>query len=224
MSLLGNATLANISTPYYSGGGGGGGATSSFTVVNASSLTVSTIAGVSGLGPYFSDGLEIGAAGEISFEGGLGVMTGVSSINGAAYPPPAAAASLSTPLVTATVGSVPVFLSQAPFATAVGQWYTAQMSITDIGFFGTMGADDSYTIAAGSPAGYTPLALLDCPRLSTLRGFGAGGGSGSIGLSVSGPLESFSTFADFIVIPNNVVSVSSLMSTAFRGWLTPLDA
>lgn len=208
--------VSSLYAPYTASGGGGGGG----PAVTTSSLVVSSITGVASEGPYFTNGLEIGAAGELSFEGGLGVVIGISSINSAPYPPAGLYAPLSTPLITATIGSVPLAITQAPFPTKVGSWYQVQMEIDDMSFTGTMGANDSLTIEAGSPAGTNALALLDLPRLSTLKG----GGAASIGLACVGPIESLSTFVDIIATPNTGIGTSTFMTTAFRAWLTPLTS
>lgn len=112
MSLLDNGTKANPSVLYYSGGGGGGGGG---VTVTTSSLTVSSISGLAGgqiemntlvqissiggaLGPnsltVVQNGFEFLTGGEarfnadgvISFQDNLGQITGVSTINGVAYP------------------------------------------------------------------------------------------------------------------------------------------
>ena len=215
-ALLGNGTLANLNAPYYSGGGGGG--TSTFTTASASSFTVSSITGTGSLGPYFTNGLEIGAAGEISFEGGLGVMVGVSSINGAAYPPSAAAA-IST--ITTSGGSIGANqlanLNPVPLTTTLNKWYQASLEITDMTFTTVPAATDCFTISIEDATSQTNLGTFNMSQVSTNRGVLT-----ECGFSVSGPYEALSTNAYF-TYKSNTGAASTFIVTGGTGWLQPLN-
>lgn len=110
--LLGNGTLANLNTPYYSGGGGGGGGpnlvvstiTSDSAVVSSITAApgnngLSLVGDVNGIlldgaaGGVFINGagLFFPTASAVDFQATNGAITGLSSVNGAAYPPAAPA-------------------------------------------------------------------------------------------------------------------------------------
>jgi hypothetical protein len=221
----------SLYAPYTTTSGGGG---SSTINVVASTLTVSSILGGGpGQTLEFPNGfqmpvgasIQLGGGGgpDINFTANDGEITGLSTINGAAYPPPAAATAVSTLLASVFVGDAPQSLTPSSgVSTLEGKWYNVSVGISDLGFSG-LSADDSITIVAGSPAGQTGLAVLDLPRLSTLRGAGAGGGAGSVGIIASGVVESFSTFLEFTAIPNTGTTASTFISTDYAGWVKQYD-
>ena len=208
--------VSSLYAPYTASGGGGGGGGS---VIVASTLTISSITGVSGLGPYFTNGLEIGAAGELSLEGGLGVMVGVSSINGAAYPPPAAAAAIST--ITTGGGSIGADqlanLNPVALTTTLNKWYMASLEITDMTFVTQPAATDCFNIRIEDATGQTNLGTFNMAQVSTNRGI-----VGDMGFSVSGPYEALSTNAYF-TYKSNTGAASTFLVTGGTGWLQPLN-
>ena len=152
MSLLDNQTKVNVGTAFY-GTGGGGGSVSTFNTLSASTLTVSDVYGPGGVNdPFTADGgINVGGIGlsmgdnPIAFGAGSpgivwsandGIMTGVSSINGSAYPPAAAlqvqsVAMLNTGIATLPQNSEggPVPITE-PFSTIVGKMYQASIKVT----------------------------------------------------------------------------------------------
>ena len=150
--ILDNGTKANDTIAYYSGGGGSGGSGS----LVASTLTVSSINGL--LGPSGSvtfDGPLLmtnggiamnldsiiwaaGAPGDtLAWNGNDGQIAGVSTINGAPYPPAAAGLSVQSVSMLNTGVAIlpqnseggPVPITQ-PFSTIVGKLYQASIKVT----------------------------------------------------------------------------------------------
>ena len=236
MSLLGNGTLANQDIAYYSGGGGGGGGGGpviSTVTVTASTLTVSSIVGGGpGQSLSFPNGLEMptGAAivlagggapsaGDIEFPGNNGQLVGVSTINGAAYPPAGGAASLST--VTASllqIGQGQSFnINPVALNVTNGKWYLASLQLTDVGFSGIPNATDAFSISIEDATSQTNLGTYNMAQLSTNRGI-----LNEDGFSVAGPYEALSTNAYFKILTNTGAPSTTLV-TGGIGWLTPLN-
>ncbi len=131
MSLLDNMTKANLTTPYYSGGGGGGpvGPNLVVSTIVADGATVSSLSAVAGAISVPSDinftaattlGFVVGGGSpDIEFAAANGEITGVSTINGVAYPPPAPANSGMSAFTPLNVGNnyVPAGGATTPLAS-----------------------------------------------------------------------------------------------------------
>lgn len=227
--LLGNGTLANLNTAYYSGGGGGGG--SSTINVVASTLTVSSIAG-GGAGQTldFPNGFILPAGASIQLDGGggpdieftntNGTITGLSSINGAAYPPPSgAAAAVSTPLTTKWIGAGgsggPQALNSFLPSTTVGKWYTVSLGVSDWAFSaGTIAPGDHIAILGDT----TVLGTLDLVQASTLKGAGQ-----PYGQTFSGPVVAGASGLQISAYSNTSCAVSTFLTCDFAGWVQGLN-
>ena len=146
------------------GGGGGGGGSGAFSTVTASTLIVADIYGLGGVNdPFTADGgihvggigldmadnpIQIGAGNPgIIWTANDGIMTGVSSINGSAYPPVTPPSTgmcfqLGTngtvTLLGGTGGATQVFTPA--FTTVVDDYYRASMCLV-------------YNTLSGTPAG-----------------------------------------------------------------------
>lgn len=173
MSLLVNQTTISPGNFFYSSGGGGGGGGGSSTITQ---LYTSSISGIAGLGSgYISvtdrmDTQQINVTGEVNlltdslnFSGGVpggniiqfglsqGEITGLSSINGAAYPPvsppspvgvcyqmnPPSGPGASFTITGGTGGTTQA--ASDPWTSVVGQYYRATITF-------------SYTVSSGTPA------------------------------------------------------------------------
>lgn len=220
----------SLYAPYTASGGGGGGG----PAVVASTLTVSTILGGGpGQSLDFPNGfvlpvganMELGgapvatAAGDIDFTNNNGTITGLSTINGVAYPPAGAAASISTTTTSGGYfGSAPLNLNAAPMTVTPNKWYTAQLEITDYSFTPQPNATDNWNISVADQTGYSYLGTFNLAQLSTFKGT-----NNSRGFCVSGPYEAISTTANFVYTPDSNVSCSTFIVTGGRGWLSPLN-
>jgi hypothetical protein len=117
------------------------------------------------------------AEGEIQFSDNLGVMTGVSTINGSAYPPTGALTVATAPLINAgsiilpensVGGPVPI---TANFATVAGRLYQASIKVTDeeLSPAGAPAASDHYSFVDGA-AGVAATRLYS--EISSIRAGG----------------------------------------------------
>lgn len=230
VSLLGNGTLANISTPYYSGGGGGGGGpVVSTIVVNASTLSVSSItASGPGQSLNFPNGFEMplgasvaftagsGAGGvpDIEWTGNNGQISGVSTINGVAYPP-AGAAAISTNATNVWVAtSTAVTFTPIGASVTNGKFYNVSLNVLDIGApVGTIAAKDYIKIYAAD----TDLVTLNLAQLSTTKG------AGDAGFTVSGVVEATSNSLQFFGQTNAGCLASTFVTTGPLAWAIPLN-
>lgn len=234
MSLLGNGTLANQGLPYYGGGGGGGGGGGSTVTVTASTLTVSTILGGGpGQSLAFPNGFElpVGAnivsagggapsTGDIDFPNNNGQIVGVSTINGAPYPPGGGGA-VSSVTASVHVGTAPTVFTPLGMTVQANRYYLCSANILDIGITsGTLTPGDSITIVAGSDAGTNAIGTIDLVQASTMRGRLGGGGAGSAAFTPTGQVESLSTTMTFTAIPNSTMVCSTFLSMA--GWANAL--
>jgi hypothetical protein len=232
MSLLGSATLANIDTPYYSGGGGGA-ATSTFVTASISTLNVSSIIGngpggaleLSAPGAIFLNAgsgaaVELTSAGRIDFGDSLGRLTGVSSINGAAYPPPGAAASVSTSALSAvTIGDAPAVLNNnfSPGLTA-GQSYMGSIVLdsASISVIGQPNEGDHVAVYANTTAAGT----IDLVSLSSMKGKGQ-----PLGFSYTTPFTAISGAGglQFVAYCNAGSAASTILGSDYGAvWATPM--
>ena len=222
MSLLETGTKANPNVAYYSGGGGGGGG----PVVVASTLTVSSILGGGpGQTLEFPNGFvlpagasaQLGGGGgpDIDFTASNGAITGLSSINGAAYPPPGASPNISTPLTSKyiTPGG-PQTLSPV-FSTTLNAWYNCSLGISDWAITaGTIAPGDHVAILADT----TVLGTIDLVQASTLKGAGQ-----PYGMVMSGPVKAAASGSQFLAYPNAGCAVSTFLTLDFAGWVSPLQ-
>ena len=238
MSLLGNATLANIDKPYYSGGGGGGGGpnlvvstiTSDSAVVSSITAApgnnglslVGDVAGIlmdGGSGGVFitGPGLFFPDNGDIDFQLNNGEITGLSSINGAAYPPPGAAAPVSTIVGSATIGSVPVHLVPAGPTLSTGKGYMFNV-VLDAPTNGVIGAP-----SVGDHVGFvlpdtsTPF-TIDLVQLSTMKAAGQ-----PLGFSFAAPFVAGAGAFNVSAYCNAGATASTLIGASGVSWLTPLN-
>ena len=224
MSLLETGTKANQNVAYYSGGGGGGGG----PVVVASTLTVSSIAG-GGPGQTldFPNGFQLpaganielagapgpSAAGDIDFTNNNGTITGLSTINGVAYPPSGGAVStLMTSRFAPQGGVGPVLLASTP--TTASKWYNVAFNITDITAPVGIAPGDHVGILADT----TVLAYFDLVQVSTCKALGQ-----PIGYSVNGPAVAAGTSMTIGAQTTAACAVSSFIACDFAGWITPLN-
>ena len=226
MSLLDNYTKANKSVAYYSGGGGG----SVGPVISTSELFVSSIvSAVPGSAPTapnginFTGGSLISAGGggpDIEFSGNNGTITGLSSINGSAYPPAGASANISTNTTTGGYFGVntSISLTQAPFAVTPGKWYMASLEVSDIAFVTDPGSDSCFVLEADDGADTTYLGTYSMATLSTFRNTSLS----TLGFCVSGPYEAQSTSMN-INYRANSTAPSTFVVTSGRAWLQPLN-
>lgn len=230
MSLLGNATLANIDKPYYSGGGGGGGGSvSTFVTADISTLAVSSITSiVPGGAPDVPNGLDFpagagavftagGGGPDIEFTANNGAITGLSSINGAAYPPPGAAAPVSTIVGSATIGSVPVNLVPAGPTLSTGKCYMFNV-VLDAPTNGVIGAP-----SVGDHVGFvlpdTSIPFtIDLVQLSTMKAAGQ-----PLGFSFAAPFVAGAGAFNVSAYCNAGATASTLMGASGVSWLTPLN-
>ena len=223
--LLGNGTLANLNTPYYSGGGGGG---STINVV-ASTLTVSSILGGGpGQTLEFPNGfvLPAGASAQLGGGGGPdidfvstnGTITGLSSINGVAFNPAALQTNISVATTTGGYfGSAPVNFNPILATLSSGKWYNVSMEITDMTFVTQPNATDSFLISFADGVNETKLGVYNMSQFSTARGL-----IGDAGFSVSGPHEAQSTIGAF-QYKSYAGAPSTFIVTGNRGWISPLN-
>lgn len=160
--LLTHNGSQGLYAPYTASGGGGGGTVSTFSDLYASSLSVAHVYGAGGVNdPFTADGginvggiglsmgdnpIQIGAGNPgIVWSANDGVMTGVSSINGSAYPPAATGGgcfqlgSVGNVNLTGGTGGG-VTSCTATFTTVVGDYYRASICFV-------------YTPVSGSPSG-----------------------------------------------------------------------
>lgn len=233
LTLLDNQTRASPGTFFPQlGGGGGGSNVSTFVTADVSTLAVSSIATlVVGQAPNVPNGLDFPGGANISFVAGgggpdiqfsanNGAITGLSSINGAVYPPPSAPLSISTFTTSGVSGgqgeSLP--LNGVPFNTAVGKWYSAQIEITDMTFLAPgPSANDCFGVSIEDATSQTNLGTFNMAQVSTNRG-----ALGDLGFSLCGPFESLSTNAYF-VFKQSSNSCSTFTVTGGTGWLTLLN-
>ena len=162
-STFASASISSLTVSSINGAAPGG---ASGPAVTTSSLTVSSISGLAGgqiemntlvqissiggaLGPGGQTAVQNGlqfltgsaatfnADGEIIFSDSLGVMTGVSSINGSAYPPAGALTVQTAPLANGGAIVLPENSVGGPiaitglFATTAGKLYQASVKVTD---------------------------------------------------------------------------------------------
>ena len=219
-SILDNATKATPGVPYYSGGGGGG------PTVTTSNLTVSSITGANSQSVVVTNGLSMaggaqltfsagGGIPDIRFSGSNGTLTGVSTINGAAYPPPGAT-NISTPLTSKYIAPVggPQTLSPA-FSTILDGWYNASLGISDWSITaGTITPGDHVAVLADT----TVLGTLDLVQISTLKGRGQ-----PYGMVMSGPFKAAASGSQFLAYTNVGCAVSTFLTLDFAGWVSPLQ-
>lgn len=217
--------IDSLYAPYTGGGGGGG--TSTINVV-ASTLTVSSIlGGGAGQNLDFPNGFTLPAgasivlagapgptaAGDIDFTNNNGTITGLSSINGAAYPP-AGATNLSTPLQTKYItpgGPQPI---SPVFSTTLGAWYNASLGISDWAFSGTIADGDHLAVLMDT----TVLGTIDMVQASTIKGKGQ-----PYGMVMSGPVKAAASGSQFLAYPNAACAVSTFLTLDFAGWVSPLQ-
>jgi len=234
MSLLGSATLANISTPYYSGGGGGGGPVGpvvSTIVVNASTLAVSSItASGPGQSLNFPNGFEMPvgagiviagggapASGDIEFSNSNGQLVGVSTINGAPYPPAGGAASVSS-ITTGGVAVGSALQALGPGApTTAGKWYNASIKIDSATapLLSTITPGDRCSILADT----TVLGTIDMVAWSTTKGIA----TNPNGVAFTGAALAAGANMQFFGLMNSGATCPLFVVTDGVGWLTPLN-
>lgn len=210
----------SLYAPYTGGGGGGGGG----ATVTTSSLTVSSITGAASQSVVITNGLELAAGAQLTFPagGGLpdisftannGAMTGVSSINGAAYPP-AGATNLSTPLTSKYItpgGPQPI---SPVFSTTLNAWYNCSLGISDWALTGQPVAGDHVAVLADT----TVLGTIDLVQASTLKGAGQ-----PYGMLMSGPVKAAASGSQFLAYPNAGCAISTFLTLDFAGWVSPLQ-
>lgn len=225
MSLLQNATYSAPGAPLYGSGGGGG---SLGPVASTTQLFVSSIGSATGGEPSFPNGLAFtggslitagGGGPDIEFSGNNGTITGLSSINGSAYPPAGASANIST--FTTSGGYFPggasVALNAVPAAVTPNKWYLASLEITDMTFVAPPNATDAFNVTINDGATNANLGTFNMAQLSTNRGI-----TGDLGFSMTGPYEALSTSATF-TYSANAGAPSTFIVTSGRGWLVPLN-
>ena len=237
--LLGNGTLANLNTAYYSGGGGGGGGpnlvVSTITSDTAAVSSITAIGGGGGLnlvgdstginldggsGGVFVNGpgLFFPDEGNLAFQSNNGEITGLSSINGAAYPPPGAAAPVST-IVNggATIGSVPVNLVPAGPTLSTGKCYMFNVSLD---------SPSNAVIGAPSVGDHVGFVLpdtsvpftIDLVQLSTIRAAGQ-----PFGFSFAAPFVAGAGAFNFSAYCNANATASTFVGASGPAWITPLN-
>lgn len=231
MALVPCQTNANPSLSLLGGGGGGSpGSNITVSTVTTQVMNVSSIVGndggeltIKGANGIFIDtnpglGILFPVAGAIDFQDNKGVMTGVSSINNAPYPPAGASlGTVSTITATVHVGNAPQTFTPLPMTVQQNKYYMCSANILDFAITsGTLQNGDSLTVYAGSPAGQDAIGVYDLVQLSTMRGRGLGGGLGSVPLTPCGQVESLSTTMEFSLVPNSNINVSTFVSMA--GW------
>jgi len=228
-SILDNGTKATPGVPYYSGGGGGGGGGSGTNVSSVtsatSSLTVSSITGANSLPVIVTNGLSMAGGAQLQFiaGGGLpdiafaannGALTGVSSINGASYPP-SGAVNISTPLTSKYIAPDVGPQSISPsFSTILNGWYNGSLGISDWALTGQPNVGDHVAVLADT----TVLGTLDLVQASTLKGKGQ-----PYGMVMSGPFKAAASGSQFLAYTNVGCAVSTFLTFDFAGWVSPLQ-
>lgn len=216
---------ASLYAPYTSGGGGGGGG----PVVVASTLTVSSILGGGpGQTLEFPNGFvlpggataQLGGGGgpDIAFVSSNGAITGLSSINGVAYPPPGAQENISVATTTGGYfGDAPVNINPVLAALSVGKWYNVSVELKSVTFVTQPNATDCFLVSFSDGFGETTLGTYNMSQLSTQRGL-----IGDAGFSVCGPHEAQSTIGAF-QYKSFVGAPSTFIVTGNTGWISPLN-
>ena len=235
-AVLGNGTLANLNAPYYSGGGGGGG-TSTFVVATTNVLNVSSIQGnggsgveinggatgitLSGAGGTFvsAPGLFFPVNGTLDFQDNNGALTGVSSINGAVYPPAGGAGAAISTLISGgtNVGSAPQNLVPTGPTLSTGKVYL---------FSATFDSPSQNVIGAPNSGDHMSFVMPDTtiPFTLDLTQFAAQKAKGQpLGFSFSAPFVAGAGAFQLTAYCNAASGASTFVGASSPGWIIPLN-
>lgn len=225
--------VSSLYAPYFAsgGGGGGGGSAISTVVLTASTLNVSSIIGngpggaleLNAPGAIFLNAgagaaVELTSDGRIDFGDSLGRLTGVSSINGAAYPPPGAAAAVSSVVnASVTVGSAPIALGPGIGGLTGGDWYLGMLNLDSatIDVVGAPTQGDHVGILANT----TLIGNIDLVQLSSIKG-----GGQPFAYSFAAPFTAIAGTNQFLAYCNAGATASTILGSASGvGWMMPLQ-
>ena len=247
-ALLGNGTLANPNTAYYSGGGGASVSTfitASVSTLSVSSITaqgggtiymptevsISSLAGPNAGGTLVQNGLEFvdgaqilfdaasSASAMINFSGNDGIITGVSSINGAAYPPAGGAGAAISTIITGglTVGSAAVNLVPTGPTLSTGKYYL---------FTATFDSPTNNVIGAPTAGDHAGFVLPDTtiPYTLDLTELAAQKAKGQpLGFSFAAPFVAGAGAFQLTAYCNAAATASTFVGASSPGWIIPLN-
>lgn len=227
-STFASASISSLTVSSINGGSPGGG---SGPVLTVSTLNVSSILGNGPGGAlelnapgaiYLNAGagaaVELATAGRIDFGDSLGRLTGVSSINGAAYPPPGAAAAVSSVVnASVTVGSALTALGPGVTGLTGGEWYLGMLNL-DSATIDVIGAPTEGD-HAGILFNTTQVGVIDLVQLSSIKGRGQ-----PYSYSFTAPFTTIAGANQFLAYCNATATASTILgSDSGVGWMMPLQ-
>jgi hypothetical protein len=204
---------------------------STFVTASISTLAVSSIATlVPGASPEVPNGLGFpagagiimagGGGPDIEFSNSDGAITGLSSINGAAYPPAAAGAgaSISTTMTGGiTIGDAPVNLVPAGPTLSTGKYYMFSVSL-DSATNGVIGAPtEGDHVGFALPDASIPF-MIDLVQLSSIKGKGQ-----PYGYSFAAPFIAGASAFELSAYCSAGATASTFLGASGLGWITPLN-